>query len=71
MIAGLCTLLMHPSRLQAMRYVRRWYADESREVTAIPNTIWQSMTQEQRAVMRFPVTPELSSARFTPCGNPL
>jgi hypothetical protein len=37
--------------------LRRWYADESRDVNAIPNALWQSMTREQRALMRFPVIP--------------
>ena len=46
-----------PRPLTTIRCVRRWYADESREVNAIPNTIWQSLTKEQRAIMRFPVTP--------------
>jgi len=45
-----------PRVLATIRYVRRWYADDSREVDAIPNTIWQSLTQEQRAIMRFPVS---------------
>ena len=46
-----------PRPLASIRYVRRWYADESREVNAIPKAIWQSLSQEQRAVMRFPVAP--------------
>ena len=46
-----------PRALATVRYVRRWYADDSRAVNAIPNTIWQSLTQEQKAVMRFPVNP--------------
>jgi hypothetical protein len=37
-----------PRALATVRYVRRWYADDSREVNAIPNTIWQSLTQEVR-----------------------
>jgi ectoine hydroxylase-related dioxygenase (phytanoyl-CoA dioxygenase family) len=45
-----------PRALASVRYVRRWYADDSREVNAIPNAIWQSLTVEQRAIMRFPVT---------------
>jgi hypothetical protein len=44
-----------PRALATIRYVRRWYADDSREVNAIPNAIWQSLTEEQKAVMRFPV----------------
>jgi hypothetical protein len=46
-----------PRALTTIRYVRRWYADMSREVNAIPKAIWQSMTEEQRAVVRFPVEP--------------
>ena len=45
-----------PRALVTIRYVRRWYADDSREVNAIPNAMWQSFTQEQKAAMRFPVT---------------
>lgn len=44
-----------PRALVTIRYVRRWYADDSREVSAIPNAMWQSLTQEQKAAMRFPV----------------
>lgn len=46
-----------PRALASVRYVRSWYADDSREVNAIPNAIWQSLTVDQRALMRFPVTP--------------
>jgi ectoine hydroxylase-related dioxygenase (phytanoyl-CoA dioxygenase family) len=46
-----------PRPLVTVRYVRRWYADDSRETRAIPDAIWQSLSQEQRAVMRFPVIP--------------
>jgi hypothetical protein len=46
-----------PRALVSVRYVRRWYADSSREVNAIPFVVWESLTQEQRAVMRFPVVP--------------
>jgi hypothetical protein len=44
-----------PRALSSVRYVRRWYADGSREANAIPNAIWQSLTEEQKAGMRFPV----------------
>jgi hypothetical protein len=44
-----------PRALVTVRYVRRWYADDSREVNAIPAATWRSLTEEQRAVMRFPV----------------
>lgn len=46
-----------PRPLATVRYVRRWYADHSREINAIPDSIWQSLSQEQRAIMRFPLTP--------------
>lgn len=46
-----------PRPLTTVRYVRRWYTDESRQVNAIPDTTWQTLTQEQRAVLRFPVAP--------------
>ena len=45
-----------PRALATIRYVRRWYVDDSRDVNAIPNATWQSLTTEQRAVLRFPVT---------------
>ncbi len=44
-----------PRALASVRYVRRWYADDSREVNAIPAATWQSLTEEQRMLMRFPV----------------
>ncbi|HLJ90789.1 MAG TPA: phytanoyl-CoA dioxygenase family protein [Candidatus Angelobacter sp.] len=44
-----------PRALVTVRYVRRWYADTSREVNAIPKALWQSLTAEQREIMRFPV----------------
>jgi ectoine hydroxylase-related dioxygenase (phytanoyl-CoA dioxygenase family) len=44
-----------PRALLTIRYVRRWYADDSREVNSIPRKIWESLTSEQRSVMRFPV----------------
>ena len=44
-----------PRALVSIRYVRRWYADDSREVNAIPSAIWQSFSDEQRALMRFPI----------------
>jgi ectoine hydroxylase-related dioxygenase (phytanoyl-CoA dioxygenase family) len=46
-----------PRALATVRYVRRWYADDSREVNAIPNANWQLLAEEQKAVMRFPVNP--------------
>ena len=44
-----------PRALVTIRYVRRWYSDDSREVNPIPLAVWQSLTPEQQSVMRFPV----------------
>jgi hypothetical protein len=44
-----------PRALVTIRYVRRWYADASRDVAEIPRATWESLTTEQRNVMRFPV----------------
>ncbi|HEX8696106.1 MAG TPA: phytanoyl-CoA dioxygenase family protein [Longimicrobium sp.] len=44
-----------PRALVTIRYVRRWYADDSREVSAIPRAVWDALTAEQQRVMRFPV----------------
>jgi hypothetical protein len=38
-----------------VRYVRHWYADNSREINPIPRIVWQSLTAEQQSVMRFPI----------------
>jgi phytanoyl-CoA dioxygenase PhyH len=46
-----------PRPLLTIRYVRRWYADSSREVNAIPSHVWQSLTPEQQSIMRFPIAP--------------
>jgi|SRR5579862_2322193 len=43
-----------PRALASVRYVRRWYADDSREVNPIPRAIWESLTPEQQGMMRFP-----------------
>ncbi|MCA1604793.1 MAG: phytanoyl-CoA dioxygenase family protein [Acidobacteria bacterium] len=43
-----------PRPLVTVRYVRRWYADNSREVNPIPLTVWRSLTTEQQSAMRFP-----------------
>jgi hypothetical protein len=50
-----------PRALATIRYVRRWYADASREVELIPRATWESLTAEQQNVMRFPRTPEGSA----------
>jgi hypothetical protein len=44
-----------PRALVSIRYVRRWYADDSREVSVMPRAVWESLTPEQQSVMRFPV----------------
>jgi ectoine hydroxylase-related dioxygenase (phytanoyl-CoA dioxygenase family) len=44
-----------PRALLTIRYVRRWYADDSREVNPIPLAVWQSLTAEQQSMMRFPL----------------
>jgi hypothetical protein len=44
-----------PRALVSVRYVRRWYADDSREVNSIPSAVWESLTSEQQSAMRFPV----------------
>jgi hypothetical protein len=44
-----------PRPLVTIRYVRRWYADDSREVNPIPAALWRTMTVEQRSIMRFPL----------------
>ena len=44
-----------PRPLVSIRYVRRWYADHSREVNTLPRALWQSLTTAQQSIMRFPV----------------
>jgi hypothetical protein len=44
-----------PRPLATIRYVRRWYADASRDVNAIPRATWESLDAEQQSIMRFPV----------------
>jgi hypothetical protein len=44
-----------PRALLSIRYVRRWYADYSREVSPVPLAVWQSLTAEQQSIMRFPL----------------
>ena len=44
-----------PRALATIRYVRRWYADDSREVSSIARATWQALTPAQRSVLRFPV----------------
>jgi ectoine hydroxylase-related dioxygenase (phytanoyl-CoA dioxygenase family) len=42
-----------PRALTTIRYVRRWYADDSREKKAIPKAVWASMKSEQKNLLRF------------------
>ena len=44
-----------PRVLVSIRYVRPWYADGSREINALPRAVWDSLTHEQRQMMRFPI----------------
>jgi ectoine hydroxylase-related dioxygenase (phytanoyl-CoA dioxygenase family) len=46
---------MTPRPLVTVRYVRRWYTDNSRDVQTIPQSVWDALTAEQQAMMRFPV----------------
>jgi|SRR5208282_3022601 len=43
-----------PRVLVTLRYVRRWYADASRDVEDLPSETWESLTAEQQGIMRFP-----------------
>jgi len=52
---GTPNLTATPRPLVTIRYVRKWYADDSRDVNPIPLDVWQAMTPEQQAIMRFPV----------------
>lgn len=44
-----------PRALASIRYVRRWYADDSREINLLPCAVWESLTAEQQSMMRFSV----------------
>jgi ectoine hydroxylase-related dioxygenase (phytanoyl-CoA dioxygenase family) len=44
-----------PRTLVGIRYVRSWYVDNSRDVEAIPRVVWESLTSQQQAMMRFPL----------------
>jgi phytanoyl-CoA dioxygenase PhyH len=44
-----------PRAVATIRYVRRWYADASREVEHFSRATWESLTAEEQSVMRFPV----------------
>jgi len=47
-----------PRPLLSIRYVRRWYADDSREVNLIPQSVWASLTHDQQELMRYPICTE-------------
>lgn len=44
-----------PRALVSIRYVRRWYADDSREINYLPRPVWESLLPEQQCLMRFPI----------------
>jgi ectoine hydroxylase-related dioxygenase (phytanoyl-CoA dioxygenase family) len=44
-----------PRALVSIRYVRSWYADNSREVNSVPRATWESLTPDQQGMLRFPV----------------
>ena len=46
-----------PRPLVTIRYVRRWYADGSRDVDSVPRAVWESLTPSQQGMMRFPHSP--------------
>jgi ectoine hydroxylase-related dioxygenase (phytanoyl-CoA dioxygenase family) len=43
-----------PRALATIRYVRRWYADNSRDVNSVPLWLWRTFTPEQQSILRFP-----------------
>ena len=43
-----------PRALATIRYVRRWYADASREAETIPRATWESLSADQQGMLRFP-----------------
>jgi ectoine hydroxylase-related dioxygenase (phytanoyl-CoA dioxygenase family) len=45
-----------PRALTTVRYVRRWYSDNSRETNAFPRPVWQSLSPEQQSLLRFPIS---------------
>ena len=45
-----------PRALVSIRWVRRWYVDDSREVAPIPLAVWETLTLRQQSMMRFPIT---------------
>jgi ectoine hydroxylase-related dioxygenase (phytanoyl-CoA dioxygenase family) len=47
-----------PRALLSIRYVRRWYADDTRDVSSIPRSVWASLTPDQQELMRYPISPD-------------
>ena len=47
-----------PRPLVTIRYVRDWYWDSSRKVNSIPASVWNSLSPEQKSMLRFPVNPK-------------
>jgi ectoine hydroxylase-related dioxygenase (phytanoyl-CoA dioxygenase family) len=47
-----------PRALLSIRYVRRWYTDDSRDVSSIPRAVWTSLTSEQQKLIRYPISSE-------------
>jgi hypothetical protein len=54
-----------PRPLVTIRYVRHWYADNSRDVNSIPLPVWRSLTPAQQRMMRFPIAPSSAGAPGT------
>lgn len=44
-----------PRSLVSIRYVRSWYYDNSRQVNLIPSSVWNSLTNQQKEMLRFSV----------------
>jgi ectoine hydroxylase-related dioxygenase (phytanoyl-CoA dioxygenase family) len=44
-----------PRALATVRYVRRWYWDDSREVSSVSRAMWQTLSADQQRMMRFAV----------------
>ncbi len=44
-----------PRAFATIRYVRRWYVDDSRDVNPIDGRTWRSLSPEQQCSMRFPL----------------
>ncbi len=50
-----------PRVLLTIRYVRNWYYDASRDVSSIPNAVWNILNLEQKKIMRFPIADSIIS----------